>query len=259
MKVTKLKVCKSLLLLAVSGTLSLTITGCKKNNNEYVDNVNTVINNDNKSKAIINTNKEVKPEKIIYKYPKNSYGYVKKNISLKKDGNKDANNIAKITKYEKVKLINKCNGWDYVKYNDKKGYIKDKNIKKILQEFIDVDISEQKLRYYNPDGKIILKSDVVTGTDSIERRRTNVGCFKIEYKTVNATLKGPGYASDVNYWMPFNINEGEGLHDADGWRSAYGGNIYKTNGSHGCVNLPLSTAKKIYEKSEVGTKVLVHK
>jgi lipoprotein-anchoring transpeptidase ErfK/SrfK len=44
--------------------------------------------------------------------------------------------------------------------------------------------------------------------------------------------------------MPF--NGGIGLHDAT-WRSSFGGNIYKTNGSHGCVNMPLQSAKKVYE------------
>ena len=57
-------------------------------------------------------------------------------------------------------------------------------------------------------------------------------------------LRGPGYASPVSYWMPF--NGGVGLHDAT-WRGSFGGTIYKTNGSHGCVNIPLKAAKVVYE------------
>ena len=47
------------------------------------------------------------------------------------------------------------------------------------------------------------------------------------------------------------------MHDAT-WRSSFGGNIYKTNGSHGCINLPLSVAKTIYETVNKGYAVLVY-
>ena len=63
------------------------------------------------------------------------------------------------------------------------------------------------------------------------------------------------YESKVTYWMPF--NGGYGLHDADGWRSSYGGNIYYYSGSHGCINLPRKFAQKLYENYEIGTPVLV--
>ena len=66
------------------------------------------------------------------------------------------------------------------------------------------------------------------------------------YKKSPDVLDGPGYSTPVTYWMPF--NGGIGLHDAT-WRSSFGGNIYKTNGSHGCVNLPYNMAKIIYENA----------
>lgn len=56
--------------------------------------------------------------------------------------------------------------------------------------------------------------------------------------------------------MPY--NGGEGLHDAS-WRYSFGTENYKTSGSHGCINLPPQVADEIYNNSEVGTKVLVHK
>ena len=46
------------------------------------------------------------------------------------------------------------------------------------------------------------------------------------------------------------------MHDAS-WRSTYGGTIYKTNGSHGCINLPLDVAKKIYDKVTINTPVMI--
>lgn len=54
------------------------------------------------------------------------------------------------------------------------------------------------------------------------------------------------------------FNGGEGLHDAAGWRSAYGGSIYYYSGSHGCVNLPLDLAKTLYNTMEVGDPVIVY-
>ncbi|MBQ7463714.1 MAG: L,D-transpeptidase, partial [Lachnospiraceae bacterium] len=50
---------------------------------------------------------------------------------------------------------------------------------------------------------------------------------------------------------------GYGLHDAS-WRGAFGGNIYKTNGSHGCVNMPRATAEALFATVNVGTPVVVH-
>ena len=51
------------------------------------------------------------------------------------------------------------------------------------------------------------------------------------------------------------LTEGAGLHDAS-WRSSFGGSIYKTNGSHGCVNMPYSVAKAIYENIEDYTTII---
>ena len=55
--------------------------------------------------------------------------------------------------------------------------------------------------------------------------------------------------------MPFNNNVG--MHDAS-WRSEFGRNIYKTNGSHGCINLPYSVAEKIYGYVEKNTPVICY-
>ncbi|MDE7429949.1 MAG: L,D-transpeptidase, partial [Lachnospiraceae bacterium] len=48
-----------------------------------------------------------------------------------------------------------------------------------------------------------------------------------------------------------------GMHDAT-WRSEFGGNIYMTNGSHGCINLPYSVAQEIYEYVEKDTPVICY-
>ena len=81
------------------------------------------------------------------------------------------------------------------------------------------------------------------------------GVCGITYKTTNAVLRGRDYETPVNYWMPFNGNVG--MHDAT-WRSEFGGDIYLTNGSHGCINLPLDMAAAIYEYMSTGFPVICY-
>lgn len=122
----------------------------------------------------------------------------------------------------------------------------------INNTYIEVSIDEQHIWMYI-DGELIIDSDIVTGNLS-RKHYTRRGVFNLTYKTKNATLRGPGYASFVYYWMPF--DGGIGLHDAT-WRDEFGGEIYKTDGSHGCVNLPKETAKIIYENIDKTMPIIV--
>ena len=122
------------------------------------------------------------------------------------------------------------------------------------KSYIEVSLSDQHVWMY-VNGELVVETDCVTGTDSNKDRRTTPGVYPITYKQSPAVLKGPGYSSPVSYWMPF--NGGQGLHDAT-WRSSFGGSIYKHSGSHGCVNLPLSKAKIIYEHAWKGMPVIVY-
>lgn len=115
----------------------------------------------------------------------------------------------------------------------------------IGNSYVEIDLGNQHMYLYK-EGKMILDSDFVSGNERLNHH-TPDGIDAITYKSQNATLRGPGYASFVYYWMPF--NGGIGLHDAT-WRSSFGGDIYKTDGSHGCVNLPLEVAKELYQNIE---------
>ena len=55
--------------------------------------------------------------------------------------------------------------------------------------------------------------------------------------------------------MPF--YNGMGIHDAT-WRKSFGGSIYRTDGSHGCINCPYSLAKTIYENIEADTPIICY-
>jgi lipoprotein-anchoring transpeptidase ErfK/SrfK len=48
-----------------------------------------------------------------------------------------------------------------------------------------------------------------------------------------------------------------GTHDAS-WRHSFGGDIYKRNGTHGCVNASLYLAKKVFENIEDGTPIICY-
>lgn len=108
--------------------------------------------------------------------------------------------------------------------------------------YIEIDMRHQKLYMYK-NGECIVDTDIVTGNVQAGHN-TPSGSYILNYKTKNTYLRGPTWNSFVNYWMPF--NGGIGLHDAT-WRNSFGGTIYKTDGSHGCVNLPKNAAKTIYE------------
>ena len=119
--------------------------------------------------------------------------------------------------------------------------------------YVEVNITKQHLWFYQ-DGKLIVQGSIVTG-NPYRGNATLVGVYMINYKQKDVTLTGPDYESKVNYWMPFFGNIG--LHDAT-WRYRFGGEIYKRNGSHGCVNLPLYIAKRIFEVIEEGTPVIIY-
>ena len=119
--------------------------------------------------------------------------------------------------------------------------------------YVEVNLTAQHVYLYK-DGALVTDTACVSGNPT-KGNGTHTGAFQMTYKEKDATLKGEDYSTDVNYWMPFNGNEG--LHDAT-WRSSFGGTIYKTSGSHGCVNLPLSAAAKIFPVVDKGFPVLVY-
>lgn len=119
--------------------------------------------------------------------------------------------------------------------------------------YVEVDLSSQYLWFFK-EGKLLVEGGIVTG-DRSRRRETPQGTYKLDYKQRNATLRGPGYATPVSFWMPF--NGGIGIHDAT-WRGSFGGSIYKNNGSHGCVNAPYNMAKTIFNNIEAGMPIVCH-
>ncbi len=123
--------------------------------------------------------------------------------------------------------------------------------------YVEVSISEQTMWCYK-DYEVVVETPVVTGNPNKGNGTPSGSVWAFDCHKSPATLGTyvtMGYSSYVNFWMSFTGNVG--IHDAS-WRSSYGGDIYLTNGSHGCVNTPYEAAKKIYETVNVGVAVFVY-
>lgn len=126
--------------------------------------------------------------------------------------------------------------------------------------YAEVDLTGQHV-YMIKDGQLVWDAPCVTGNAS-KGYDTPAGFYSLTYKQRDRVLRGKKladgtyeYESPVSYWMPF--NGGIGFHDAN-WRGSFGGTIYKTNGSHGCVNLPPSKAPALYELVYQGMPVICY-
>lgn len=119
--------------------------------------------------------------------------------------------------------------------------------------YVEIDLSRQHLWFYKA-GKLIAEGDIVSGNLNNDWA-TPAGTYSLVYKQKDTVLKGEGYASPVDFWMPF--NGGIGIHDAS-WRYTFGGSIYVSNGSHGCINAPHSLANAIYNNIESGTPIICY-
>ena len=146
----------------------------------------------------------------------------------------------------KTKVHGTFYGKKYQVYNSAYG-------KKVPSTYVEVSLEKQHMWYYIND-ELYVSTPVVTG--NYGSMGTPRGYWKVNSKASPCTLSGPGYATTVTYWMAF-IGSGWGIHDAS-WRSSFGGQIYKGNGSHGCINTPYKAVQKMYRKMKVGTPVIVY-
>ena len=171
-----------------------------------------------------------------------------------------------------IDIVNGDYGWKVDKAGEKEQIIKDlkegtSKTREITYErrgasrgendygntYVEINLTAQHLFFYK-NGSLVVESDFVSGNIS-KNYDTPTGIYGLTYKQKDAVLKGENYASPVDFWMPFCNNVG--MHDAS-WRSSFGGGIYKTSGSHGCINLPRSAAQKIFENIEEGDPVIVY-
>ncbi|MBP3815516.1 MAG: L,D-transpeptidase/peptidoglycan binding protein [Firmicutes bacterium] len=141
------------------------------------------------------------------------------------------------------------------------GSVRKSNGSDIGDTYIEVCLADQVLWAY-VDGKCVLSTNVVTGM--YKKFDTPKGVFQILQKNTDTHLKGEEKLPDgkvekwdsfVNYWMALTWT-GVGLHNAP-WRSAFGGNIYNGNGSHGCINMSYDAAQYLYNNFSHGTPTVI--
>ncbi len=127
-----------------------------------------------------------------------------------------------------------------------------RGINDIGNTYVEINMSEQKMWYYK-EGELIVSTNIVTGNTNRGNGTPTVVGY-IYNKARNINLVGEGYVAFVHYWMK--VYGSIGIHDAS-WRNKFGGTIYTTNGSHGCINTPYDMVKMIYENIEIGTPVVI--
>lgn len=117
--------------------------------------------------------------------------------------------------------------------------------------YIEVDLQNQHMWYYK-DGILQMETDIVSGKPSTP---TPTGVFYVWNRERNATLVGENYQTPVSYWMPIDW-DGVGIHDSN-WQSAYGGELWQSVGSHGCINTPPGVMGQLFDNVNTGTPVLI--
>ncbi len=131
----------------------------------------------------------------------------------------------------------------------------------IGKTYLEVDLTNQQFWYYKK-GKKIRSGYIVSGQTTSEARTTLPGVYKVWQKATNYRMKdsnadGDTWDTTCNYWNRIAI-VGIGMHDST-WRGgAFGGDIYKYNGSHGCINMTYDDAKYIYDNVAMGTPVVMY-
>lgn len=126
------------------------------------------------------------------------------------------------------------------------------------EKWIDVDLTNKTVTAYVGDTPVWGPRSMVDGKEGNE---TPTGTYEIYLRydrqdMTNAAYYPEGhekyyYIRDVP-WVQY-FHHGYGFHGAP-WRSSFG-----YSGSHGCINLPVSDAKWLYDWASMGTKVVVHR
>jgi lipoprotein-anchoring transpeptidase ErfK/SrfK len=102
--------------------------------------------------------------------------------------------------------------------------------------------------------RTVYNTAVTTGMATADTR-TPTGSYRIEGRNKNSVLTlSNGDQYSVNYWIPFDAPM-FGFHDSSWQKFPYGSAKYKTDGSHGCVHLPLPAMKFLYDWVRIGAKV----
>ena len=128
----------------------------------------------------------------------------------------------------------------------------DRSKNDIGQTYIEICIEDQKMWCYK-DGALVVETDITSGTESTGFSTPSGSVWAVDAKKKDAQFKL--FPVKVDFWLPFNGDCG--VHDAS-WRSNYGGDVYKYDGSHGCINTPHDACEKVFNAIEIGDPVVIY-
>lgn len=128
----------------------------------------------------------------------------------------------------------------------------------IGKSYVEVDLKAQTMYIYK-DGKKALETPIISGRIGAN---TVPGAYSVWDKQEKTNLEGydslqqKNYSIPVSYWMPFD-DVGQGIHDAP-WQNQFGGDLYQTYGSLGCINTPVEVMDEVFQLVELGTPVIIY-
>lgn len=127
--------------------------------------------------------------------------------------------------------------------------------------YCEIDLTNQHMWVYS-NGRLVADTDIVSGIND-ESHRTPAGIYFVSAKKKTAHPKKKrqqdgsyGSHKTVRYWIQFS-DSGLGMMEAS-WRYNFGGNIYKYNGSNGCIDLPASAAQTVYDSVSEKMPVIIY-
>lgn len=122
--------------------------------------------------------------------------------------------------------------------------------------YIEVDLTAQHIWYYEKNELKFETDQVVSGLASNPKRKTPEGVYEILDMRSPYYMSGDGYSNVYCKYFIRVSYEGIGFHDLS--RGSYGGDIYLTNGSHGCLNMKKAEVEKLYNLVSGGTPVIMY-
>lgn len=124
------------------------------------------------------------------------------------------------------------------------------------RNYTEISIKDQMV-YVIRKGKVAFSCKCITGRP-VEGRTTPTGAYFIKEHKEAYTLTGADYSTPVVNWVRITWT-GTGFHPAT-WQpwSSWTKDLYKTRGSHGCINLQPDDAKTIYDMTKYREAVFIH-
>ncbi len=123
-----------------------------------------------------------------------------------------------------------------------------------IEQLVRVSLRSQHLWLCHADA-LDFQTPITSGASALSYDSTPTGDFHIQARDRNTVLTlNTGKQYTVKYWIPFSLPL-FGFHDASWQTIPYGSQKYRTQGSHGCVHMPLKAIEYFYNWVKVGASV----